>query len=163
MFDQLRHTTSIERNDGCATCHCLDDRQPKGFVEMDGMEQCRGPPQQRTALNGTDTTLIKYLVVVNIGLNIFLIVVFILNDARYDQCFVTSFCNFNCLFGTFIRVNTSEKEQSVVWFGLKIELLQVNAMVDGFNIVKLGCSVGLTNGNVKHTFVVFFIDWQNPR
>ena len=86
----------------------------------------------------------------------------ILDDARQDQLFMAGPGDFNSFSGSFVLVNAPEKEQAVVRGRLKIKLLNVNAVMDGFDIIKIRRSIGIADGNIVRVAVVFLVNRQNP-
>ena len=79
-----------------------------------------------------------------------------------DQLFIAGPGNFKGLSGALVMVDAAEKEQIIIRFRLKIKLLQIYAMMDGFDIVKIRRPVGIADGNIKYFVVIFFVNRQNP-
>ena len=117
--------------------------------------------KQLVALNRPDVADIDRIVIIQMRFNVLVIVGFILNDSRQNQFFVAGSGNFKGLSGTLVLVNASEKEQIIVRFRLKTKLLHIDAVMDGFDIVKIRRPVRIADGNIEHCAVIFFVNWQN--
>jgi hypothetical protein len=83
------------------------------------------------------------------------IVSMILDDARQYQLFIAGSGDFNSLPGTLVIVNAPEKKQVIVRVRLKIKLPDINAVMDGFDIIKIRRSIGIADGNIKRLPLYF--------
>ena len=93
---------------------------------------------------------------------VLVVVCFILDDSRQYQLFIAGPGNFKGLSGTLVMVNTAEKEQIIIRLRLKIKLLNIYAVMDGLDLVKIRRPVGIADGNIEDFAVVFFVNRQNP-
>jgi len=93
--------------------------------------------KQLVALSRAGAADINRLVVIQVRFDVLLVVCFILDDSRQYQLFIAGPGNFKGLFGTLIMVNTAEKEQIIIRLRLKIKLLNIYAVMDGLDIVKI--------------------------
>ena len=79
------------------------------------------------------------------------------NTCQY-QLFIAGPGDFNSLSGTLVIVNAPEKKQRIIRLGLEIKLLDINAVMDGFDIIKIRRSIGIADGNIEYFVVVFFVN-----
>ena len=93
--------------------------------------------------------------IINKRFYMFFEIVLILNYASHYKFSPACTSNLDGLLCALVMVKASKKQQIVFRFGLKIKLTYVDAMMDGFDIVKIGRPVGIADGNIKHLAVVF--------
>src|SRR4030042_1279888 len=162
VFDQFRHAPPVKGDYGGAAGHGFDNGQSERLIEIDGMEKRVGLFKQQVSLNRPDAADIDRTLFVQVRFDVLVMVRFILNDSGHDQLFIAGPGNFKSLSGSLVRVNATEKEEIIIRFRLKIKLLQIYAVMDGFDIVKIRRPVGIADGNIKYLVVIFFINRQNP-
>jgi len=56
---------------------------------------------------------------------------------------------------------SGQKQQIVIRVRLEIKLVDVKAMMDGLDIVKIRRAVGIADGNIKNLFIVLFENRQD--
>jgi hypothetical protein len=162
VFYKFGHATPVKGDYRSAAGHGLDNGQAERLIEIYGMQKRACLAKQPVALNRPGAADINRIVVVQVRFDVLVIVGFILDDSRQYQLFIASPGNFNGLSGTLVMVNAPEKEQIIVRFRLKIKLLYIYAVMDGFDIVQIRRPVGIADGNIEHLAVVFLVNRQIP-
>jgi hypothetical protein len=155
VFDQFRHAAPSKAITGVPQAMDSITDRPKGSSNCMGCNSAQGLAEQPVALNGPDTADINHLVVVYVRGDILIIVSLILDDARQYQLFIAGPGDFNSLPGTLVIVNAPEKKQVIVRVRLKIKLPDINAVMDGFDIIKIRRSIGIADGNIKRLPLYF--------
>ena len=135
VFDKFRHAAPIKGDHGCSTGHGFDNGQAERLIKLYWVQQRAGFAQQTVALSGSDAADINHLVEVYVRGDVMVIVSMILNNTRQYQLFTAGSGDFQGFAGPLVLVNAPEKKQVIVRGRLKIKLLDIDAVMDGFDIV----------------------------
>ena len=96
-------------------------------------------------------------------LDLFLEVRLVLNDPGDHQPLSGPACHLNGFMDPLVGVYTPE-EQQVVSCGFAIgKLREIDAMMDGCDVIEVTALVGLTDRHVVGPLIILYINWQNRR
>ena len=163
VFDQFGHAALVKGDYGGAAGHGLYNGQSERLIEIYWVQKRVCLAKQLVTLNRPDAADIDRIMVVQVRFDVLVIVGFILDDSCQYQLFIAGPGNFKGLSRALIMVYAPEKEKIIVRFRLKIKLLHIYAVMDGFDIVKIRRPVGIADGNIEHFAVIFFVNRQNSR
>ncbi len=137
VFDQFRHAAPIKGDYRRTAGHGFDNGQTERLIKLYWVQQRAGLAEQAVALYRSDAADINHHLIIYVRGDISVIVNLILDNARQYQLSIAALRDFNRLSDPLVTVNAPEKKQGDVRDRLKIKLLDINSVMDGFDIIKI--------------------------
>ena len=161
-LNNFRHGSFRESDNRCSAGHGFNHRKAERLVEIDRMQQSQGLSENLVSFLRPHTADIANLII-QMGFDMRSVVCFILDDAGQNKRLFAPSGNFNGFPGPFIVMNASEKNQIILRLIIEYKIFNINAMIDGGDIIQRRSTIGITDGDVMAMAVVFFVHGQNFR
>ena len=149
MFDQLRHTAFVKGNHRGPASHGFYHGQTKRLGEMDWVQQCQSISQHFIPPVRSDTSDKLHIRFVQTRFYTTIIIISILDNSGYYKSSSCLFGDFNRFFRSFIRMNTSEKQQVIpARMFSKRKFINIDPVVHRSCIVQVRRTIGVTDRDI---------------
>jgi len=154
VLDQLGHRAEPVSDHRGAGRQGLHDRQPKGFGEVDQVQQRRSSAEQCVSLASSDGPDVGDPRLIDMRGHSGVEVLLVVDDAGDHERHARTPCNLDGEVRALVRVDSPQEQQIALGCRREREAVQFDAMVDGRGVGEIGMSIGVTDRDVVADVVV---------